>query len=190
MSNFDKRPQQTLYMSQDHLRKAILIAIDLLNGSSLKKNDEGFCSVDGLCERIKSIDPELAYINRNHVVELFFKDKDRKIFVTGYDDIKYKEIRYVQPPETLYFGTLNKLVGKMKQFGLRSSTKGYLKLYGTPELAADFARKFMSCPEDRVVVLSIDALGAFSSGMKFSTFKNNEYIVVRIDQKFIKGDVK
>jgi RNA:NAD 2'-phosphotransferase (TPT1/KptA family) len=176
-------------MSQDHLKKVILIAIDLLNGDSLKKNEAGFCSIDELCERIKSTDKELSYINRNHVVELFFKDKDRKIFITGYDDIKYKEIRYVQPPDTLYFGTLRKLVNKMKQFGIKSSTKGYLKLYGTPELAADFARKFISSPEDKVAVLSIDSIGAFSSGMKFSTFKPNEFIVVRIDHKFIKGEV-
>jgi len=190
MANFADRPQQTLYMSQQHVGIALTRAVDLLtedpaSDGALKRNDEGDCSIDQLCETIKAADPRLSYINRNHIIELYFKDTHRKIFITGYDSIRYKQVRYVQPPDILYFGTIDRMVAKMLQYGIKSHTKGYLKLYGTPELAAAFAEKFVSGPEDRVTVLAIDAREAFSSGLKFSTFKPDEYIVVRVDREYI-----
>lgn len=189
MSNLDKRPLQTLFMSQEHLKSALKLTTDLLNSSTIKKDTDGLCSIDELCEKLKSLDPHLYYINRNHVVELYFKDSERKIFICGYDGIKYKEIRYVQPPDILYFGTIERLVERMKKSGIKSMTKGYLKLYSTPEGAVEFAGKFVSNPADKIVVLAINAIAAFTSGMKFSTFKPNEYIVVRLDSKFIKEPV-
>jgi hypothetical protein len=188
MTSDTKRPQQTLFMSQEDMRKALLTVIDLLSNNALPQNEAGMCSINELCVRVKEIDPHLHYINRNHIVELYFKDRDRKIFICGLDEIKYKEVRYVAPPDILYFGTLSKLVGKMKLHGLRSSTKGYLKLYDTPEHAADFARKFINSPDDKVVTLTINAKAAFTEGMRFTTYKPHEYVVVRIDRKFITGD--
>lgn len=174
-------------MSQDHLNKTLSLTIDLLQSTSLNKDAEGVCSIDEVCEKIHTIDSHLAYLNRNHIVELYFKDRTRKIFITGYDGIKYKEIKYVKPPDTLYFGTLNKLASKMRQFGIKSSTKGYLKLYETPEQAADFARKFIGSQDDKVVTIEICAAEAYTNGLKFSTFKPGEYIVVRVEPKYIKA---
>jgi len=182
-----RRPPPTLYASREDLKDAIVSAIDALNGSDLPKDDQGYSSIETLCERLKKVHPHLSYITRNHIVELFFKDWTRKIMITGTDSIKYKEVRYVQPPETLYFGTLESLAAKMRRFGIRSSTKGYIKLYSTPELAAEFAKKFATSPGDKITILSIAAFEAFTSGLKFSTFKPEEFIVVRIDSKFIKG---
>jgi RNA:NAD 2'-phosphotransferase (TPT1/KptA family) len=182
-----RRPLPTLYASREDLKDAIVSAVDALNSSDLPKDDQGYSSIEALCEKLKKALPHLSYITRNHIVELFFKDRTRKIMITGVDSIKYKEVRYVQPPETLYFGTLESLTAKMRRFGIHSNTKGYIKLYETPELAADFAKKFATDPMDRITVLSIAAFDAFTSGLKFSTFKPSEFIVVRIDQKFIKG---
>jgi RNA:NAD 2'-phosphotransferase (TPT1/KptA family) len=129
--------------------------------------------------------PNMQYLNRNHIVELYFKDRDRHIFITGENIIRYKEVKYVQPPDTLYFGTLLKLAERMTQNGIRSSTKGYVKLYGTKVLAEEFASKFKTDESDHIVVLSVDAKKAFSEGLKFSTYKEDEYVVVRVDKKYI-----
>jgi RNA:NAD 2'-phosphotransferase (TPT1/KptA family) len=130
----------------------------------------------------------MSYMNRNHIVELFFKDRDRKILISGTDDIKYKEVRYVQPPTTLYFGTLAHLTDRMTHNGIKSTTKGYLKLYDTKELAQEFAKRFVQRDDDKIVVIEVNALAAFTDGMRFSTYKDHEYIVVRIDKKYI-GEV-
>jgi RNA:NAD 2'-phosphotransferase (TPT1/KptA family) len=180
-----RRPQQSLYMHPDDLNKAMLTAVSLLTNDSLPQTDTGFCSIDDLCEKIRAICPQLDYINRNHIVELYFKDTGRKIFISGLNEIKYRETRYVQPPDVLYFGTLTRLVPSMKANGIKSSTKGYLKLYSTSQLAIDFATKFISKPEDKVTTLTIDAAAACHDGMRFTTYKPDEYIVVRIDKKYI-----
>jgi hypothetical protein len=185
-----KKALLTLYMTQEDFNKALFSAIDILTKGDLPKNEAGFTSIDLLCEKIRGIHPSLSYLNRNHIVELYFKDRDRKIFISGLDEIKYKEVRYVQPPAVLYFGTLNKLSAKMQAYGIKSSTKGYLKLYDSVNAATDFARKFIRSPEDHVEVLEIRAMAAFTDGLKFSTFKSNEYIVVRIDKKYIVGPVQ
>lgn len=179
----------TLYMSQKDFKRAIIIGIDILKNDRIKKDPEGFSSVDELCEMIKNSNKNLNYINRNHIIEFFFKDKNRKILISGLDRIKYKEIRYVKPPDILYFGTLEHLLPKMKVAGIRSNTKGYIKLYDTPEKAKNFAQKFIE-KDDNVVTLTIDAKSAFSDGLKFSTFKEGEFIIIRVNKKYILRDHK
>jgi len=186
------RPMSTLYKSQDDMRKALFMTIDALQGKPAncpkgqepESDQDGFYKIDSICDVLKS-DPGLSYINRNHVVELFFKDKDRKILINGEDRIKYKEIKYVMPPDILYFGTLENLIPRMMTSGLHSSTKGYIKLYGTEERAKEFGSKFAERPSDKVVILKIDAKAAFTDGLRFSTYTADEFIVVRIDSKYI-----
>lgn len=194
------RPPTTLYKSQDDMKKALFVTIDLLQGKipeamegkevafrsgAYTKDDEGFYSIDVITEAVQSF---LPYINRNHIVELYFKDRDRKILINGSDRIKYKEVRYVKPPDTLYFGTLENLVDRMRDAGLKSTTKGYIKLYDTPERAFEFGRKFATREGDKVTALTVDAGAAFTDGLKFSTYTDGEYIAVRIDKKYLKPE--
>lgn len=185
--NYPPRPVQTLYISQNDLSTALVTVINLLKGNDLNKDAEGFTLIDDVCSKLKQVIPDLGYINRNHIVELFFKDKDRKVLVSGVDRIKYKEIRYVQPPNSLYFGTLTGLVSRMMQFGIKSSTKGYIKLYGSVEAATEFGKRFMNQEGDSVSVIEIDAQKAFSEGLKFSTYKDDEFVVIRLDKRYLKG---
>ncbi|MBD3261273.1 MAG: hypothetical protein GF334_06245 [Candidatus Altiarchaeales archaeon] len=198
-NNF-RRPPTTLYKSQDDMMKALFATIDLLQGKipeamegkeealkigSYVKDEEGFYSIDAITEAVQSL---LPYINRNHIVELYFKDRDRKILINGSDRIKYKEVRYVKPPDTLYFGTIENLVDRMREGGLRSTTKGYVKLYDTPEGAFTFGGKFATREGDKVVALAVDAGAAFTDGLKFSTYIKGEYIAVRVDKKYLKSE--
>lgn len=179
----------TLYRNHDDLRTAILATIEIMTdkASTLVKDKDGYYSITELCSLLKQKSPALDYINNNHIVELYFKDKDRKILISGIDQIKYKDVRYVLPPDVLYFGTTRALVDKMVSFGIRSGTKGYIKLYETPEKAANFAKKFSL--QETPVVLKIDSRAAFSDGLKFSTFLDGEFIAVRIDKKYIIEEV-
>ena len=187
-------PLITLYKSQDDMKRALIETIDMLTGQSKisqppKKKDEFFSIVEITEALIKNF-PELSYINTNHIVELFFKDRDRKILINGEDNIKYKEVRYVQPPNKLYFGTVKALVERMQSYGLKSMTKGYIKLYKSREQAIEFGKKFANWEGDEVVALAIDSEKAFSEGMKFSTYQEGEFIIVRVDRKYIKGIVE
>jgi len=194
---FNKSPA-TLYKNVNDLKVALLSVIDILRDASdmeaetIKVGDyqistdaNGFVKIDAIVAFLKWRFPELYYINRNHIIELYFKDRDQKILINGEDLIKYKIVKYVQPPQTLYFGTLKNLVERMKESGLKSHTKKYIKLYETAEMAEDFAKKFATLEGDEVVVLEVNAGRAFSDGMKFSTYKEGEYIIVKVDRKYI-----
>jgi RNA:NAD 2'-phosphotransferase (TPT1/KptA family) len=74
--------------------------------------------------------------------------------------------------------------------GLKSKTKGFLKLYSTMEDAKEFAKQFANREGDVLVALEVDANRAFTEGTKFSTHKDGEYIVVRVDSHCIKGVIE
>jgi len=188
----------TFYKNSNDLKLALLSVIEMLREAADKEaetimigdfqislDSNGFAKIDNIVAFLKWRFPELYYINRNHVIELYFKDRDQKILINGDDLIKYKIVKYVQPPQTLYFGTLKNLAERMKESGLKSHTKKYIKLYETAEMAEDFAKKFVTREDDEVTVLEVNAGRAFSDGMKFSTYKDGEYIIVKVDRKYI-----
>ena len=181
------RSLPTLFKNLDDQKEVILTCVRLLEDKVLEANSDGFASIDQLLERVKKEHPSITYLNRNHIVELYFKEKDRRILIRDTDGICYKDIRYVQPPDTLYFGTLTNIAQKMLVNGIRSSSKGYLKLYDRIDLAVDFARKFVTRDDDRIAVIEVNASKAFSEGLKFSTYKEGQFIAVRMQPKYLKG---
>jgi RNA:NAD 2'-phosphotransferase (TPT1/KptA family) len=86
----------------------------------------------------------------------------------------------------LYFGTLSNLAEKMKEKGIYSNTKKYLKLYTSKESAKKFARKFAVNNDDNISTLEIDAKKAYDSGLRFSTYEEGEYIVSEVKKEFIR----
>lgn len=179
---------QTLYANQRDTKKALAIAIDILNEPDLPQDDKGFISIDALCEKIKNLNKGLDYINRNHIVELFFKDRNRRILIGGYDLIKYKQIKYVKPPDVLYFAALKWLSEKMIRNGIRSEARHYVKLYETKELATEKGQRLIKNENDELVIIKINAGKAFEEGLKFSTYEKGEYIVIKINSRYIVGE--
>jgi len=185
--NFNLPPHHrlpTLFPSQKEAYRALSICTDILQGDELDKDSQGFSLITDLCGKIREKDNRFGYLNRNHIIEFFFKDNDRKILISGVDRIKYKDIKFVKPPEYLYFGTVENLLQRMKVQGIRSITKGYIKLFETPENACEFSKKFARVGE-QTAALKINALEAFSGGLKFSTFNEGEYIVAQINSRYI-----
>ena len=174
----------TLFPTQKEANRALTVGLEILKGEDLKKDDQGFCLIEDLCLAIKKSDESFGYLNRNHIIEFFFKDTDHKVMISGIEKIKYKEVRYVCPPEFLYFGTVQKFAQKMKLNGIRSNTKGYVKLYATEKDACEFAKKFARDGETTVAI-KVNAEEAFTDGLKFSTFKDGEYIVVQVNRMYI-----
>jgi RNA:NAD 2'-phosphotransferase (TPT1/KptA family) len=182
------KPTSTLYFSQSDLNAALISTVHLLrdNIASLNKNDEGYYQVDDVCNILKKRMPFLSYIDKNFIIELFFKDIQRKIIFKDSNLIKYKLKLYIKPPDILYFGTLTNLALKMKNKGIFSSTKKYVKLYSSKEGAENFAKKFASNRDDKISVLVVDSKQAYINGLKFSTYEDGEYIASEIKKEFIK----
>ena len=178
----------SLYNTPSDVSAALITSIHLLRDRALGLDfdEKGFCQITQLCDVLKERLSFLSYMNRNHIVELFFKDKQRKIVFNGSDLIKYKIKKIVDPPDTLYFGTIENLARKMVKRGIFSGTKGYIKLYKEPEEAIQFGRKFATQVKDRIIALEVDAKGAFDGGAKFSTYEEGEYIVSHIDKEHIR----
>ena len=182
----------TLFRNKSDLKKVLELVTQALRDiqeegynsvhPALKMDSDGFCTIEGVTSFLKE---HMDYVNSTHVVELFFKDKDRKILINGDDRIKYKIVKFVKPPEKLYFGTISSLKHRMVESGIRSKTKGYVKLYDTEERAISFASKFTTDPDDVVVTLAVDTERAFSDGLKFSTYIEGEFITVQVDKKYL-----
>jgi RNA:NAD 2'-phosphotransferase (TPT1/KptA family) len=195
MSNTNKpfnksRLAPTLYRNQADLKRAtIFVTEELLlaqdgKPSMLVIDVEGFCTINNVVDFLREKE-DMDYINSTHVIELFFKDPERKILINGSDRIKYKSVKYVKPPQILYFGTIENLKSKMVSSGIRSRTKGYVKLYATEDEAIGFASKFATNSSDRIVTIAVDSDKAFSDGLKFSTYVEGEIIVVQVDKKYL-----
>lgn len=183
-SRLAQNKQPTLFPTQKEAGRALTMGLEILKGNELKKDEQGFSLIEDLCQALISKDKNFGYMNRNHIVEFFFKDVDHKILISGTDKIKYKDVKYVCPPKILYFGTVENFIPKMRLNGIRSNTKGYVKLYDTDKEACEFAVKFAREGE-KTVAIEINAEKAFSEGLRFSTFKEHEYIVVQVNKDYI-----
>jgi RNA:NAD 2'-phosphotransferase (TPT1/KptA family) len=184
---FDGQPLATLFHSPTDLSAALISAVHILKNKDphVPFDLNGYCKVEELCVALKKRMPFLSYLDRNHIVELFFKDSQHKIVFNGQDLIKYKIKKVVEPPDVLYFGTLWNLARKMKDRGIFSSTKKYIKLYGSRDRALQYAAKFATQSKDKVVALNIDSKSAYQKGTRFSTYEDGEYIVSKIEKEHI-----
>ncbi len=185
-------PLATLFHSPTDLSSALIQSVHLLRNKApgIACDANGYCKIADLCTALRARMPYLGYIDRNHIVELFFKDRQRKIIFSGPDLVKYKIKRMVEPPDILYFGTLRNLARKMKDRGIYSGTKRYIKLYVSEEKAARFASKFATQAKDRVMALPIDAKKAYAAGVRFSSYEDGEYVVSQVDKEYIRWPEK
>lgn len=181
------QPLATLFHTPTDLSAALISAVHILKNRApnVSFDSNGYCKINEVCEALKKRMPFLSYIDRNHIVELFFKDNQHKVIFNGQDLIKYKIKKVIEPPDILYFGTLWNLARKMRNRGIFSSTKKYIKLYESPERAQLFASKFATQSKDRIIALGIDAKSAYKCGTKFSTYEDGEFIVSKIEKEHI-----
>jgi len=184
----------SFYKTSRDLNKAICLVVPelkkALEGGSgyLNLDPEGYCSIKEVVSFLKK---EIPYVNSTHVLELFFKDKQKKIVIKGEDLIKYRLVHFIRPPNILFFGTLSHLECRILDSGILSKTKGYIKLYDTKEKAKSFASKFLTPGQDEeVVIINVDSKAASLGGVKFSTFIDGEYIVAQIDKIYISKNKK
>ena len=75
----------------------------------------------------------------------------------------------------------------MHSSGLKSKTRGFIKLYDSPDKAILFAQQFADRPGDVTVSLEIDSKSAYENGVKFLLRSPGEYTVGRLDKVFIRG---
>lgn len=181
------QPLATLFKTPTDLSAALISTVHIFKnqGPNIPFDPNGYCTVTNLCAALKKRMPFLCYINRNHIVELFFKDSQHKIIFNGPDLLKYRVKKVTEPPDTLYFGTLWNLARKMKDRGIFSSTKKYIKLFESPKQAQSFATKFATQSKDKIVALEIDSKAAYERGARFFTYEDGEYIVSGIEKEHI-----
>jgi len=131
---------------------------------------------------VKVIRDTVSYANRNHIVELAMRDK--KVMMKSDTLVDKRLIKFVYPPPTLWFGTIEKMAPKFWKNGARSITKGYVKLHDTSDAAKVHAEKF-GCPET-CVALEVDAESMVSiESYTFTTYEEGEYCVKEVpDQRF------
>jgi len=189
----------SFFKSHADMMQALFLTVDTLRDHQnedsqiskiIPKVNGNMCKIEDLCKYLKEKNPRIDYIDRDHIIELFFKDRERRISIVDREYVQYRSISYVQPPSTLYFGTVKNLVGRMQTSGIKSRTKGFIKLYDSPESAKEFAKQFANREGDIIVAVKVNAGSAFTEGTKFSTHNKGEYIAVRIDRRHIEDVVE
>lgn len=155
----------SLFKTSRDLNKTFCLVVPelkkALEGGSLYLNidTEGYCSIKEVVSFLKR---EIPYVNSTHVLKLSLKDKQKKIMIKGEDLIKYRQVKFLRPPNTLFFGTLSHLEAIIIDSGILSKTKGYVKLYDTKEKAKSFASKFLTPGHDEeVIIITVDSKAAY-----------------------------
>lgn len=106
LNTLDIRSSATFYKSQKDLDLALTATVEILKSASayLPKESDGFFPISYICSTLKDKIPHLHYINRNHIVEFYFKDLVRKVQFKDETYIKYDTNTLVQPSEILHIG--------------------------------------------------------------------------------------
>jgi len=154
---------------------------------NLEPNDKGLFLIKDVAGVIAEKNSSLSDVSVAHLVEIYLKDPDECIRLEG-DSIGRKNAHYVEPPESLFFGTVDKFFDKMVECGIHSGTKPFIRLYEDEDDAVAFARQFLrpGQSEDEICTILVNSGEAFREGIKFSSSEKwGEYLTTSITPNYI-----
>ncbi len=154
----------------------------------LKLDKNGWANVQELIEKSKSKDLHFTHENVKEVVET----NDKKRFSFNEDETKIRanqghsiqnvdlEMNVVEPPHTLYHGTVAKYMDSIREKGLIKGSRQHLHLSADIETAKNVGRR-RGVP----VILKIEARKMHEAGYKFYLSANNVWLTDRVPTEFI-----
>ena len=175
---------RSFFKKFSHVEDALSLLDIIFNSPEsfdLVKGEEGMYESGKVLEAITDQNPELSYLDENHLAELFLRDPEGLLRVE-YDTVGRRTDNFVKPPEVLYFGTTERYKDDMRKRGIVSKSKGFVRLFEYEEDALSFSKRF----EGEGCTLLIDAKSAYSRGITFSASgREGEYLTTMISPIYI-----
>ena len=183
--------KKTFFRTVEDFKQAYTVILSLLSRPEIgpkgayQVDDNGLYVVEDAISSIKYEDPGLSYLGRDHITELYLKDPLRKLIYNG-TKIGNLGGGMAVPPDVLYYATTSRIAEKIRSKGLMSPSKPYLPLSTSSEDACRKCSWFVKNSGDDLVLISIDARGAFDDHAQFSfSGKDGEFLVERISPRYV-----
>jgi hypothetical protein len=154
--------------------------------------DDGMYPLEQVLKALHSENMDLDYVGRNHLVEIFLRDREGGI-VLGEEGMGHVSAAQVEPPETLYFGTTSFIAERASRRGIMTGSKPMVVLHTSREGALESGLHFASMKQSEAAVLEVDAAQAYEDGVDFcssgipgtilSGFLSHRYVTGVFDEK-------
>lgn len=182
---------RSLFKEYDHylVTSKLLETILSWKYPDLLPDDKGQVPIDKVIEVLSSESEEFDYIDFEHIVEIYMKHDPYLFAIEGENLISSRPFnagKEVEPPEHLFFGTIEGVAERAVVRGLMSQKHPYVILTENFKSAANRAIGFTRGSRDTACVLKVNAKEAHEAGTEFLMGnKSSLYLAVHINKKFI-----
>lgn len=154
----------------------------------IKLDENGWVEVSALLDASNAAGQNISAELLKDIVESI--DKKRFAFNGAGDRIRASQghsvknidlhLEELEPPETLYHGTVEKFINEIKQAGLKSMQRQHVHLSATKEIAASVGSR-----RGKPLILEVKALGMYQAGYKFYRSENGVWLTDVVPWEFI-----
>ena len=183
--------KKTFFRSIEDFRQAYTVLLSILSKPSIGPNgsyssdDSGLYDVADVLQALAYDDDSLSYLGKDHIAELYLKDPMHKLIYDG-RRLGHLGGGMAIPPDVLYYATTSRIAERIRVKGLMSPSKPYLPLSTSSEDACRKCSWFVKNSGDDLVLISVDAVGAYNDHVPFSySGKDGEFLVERVSPRYI-----
>ena len=158
----------------------------------LDRKEFGLYDCDALLDAVVALDSTLEYCGIEHLTEVYLNRDPEGIFRFEYQKnlFGYRFADITTPPKFLYFGTNEAVIHSVLNFGLRSQTKDFVRLFDDASIALSYSKRFSQREDDvDLRVIKISAEEASNDGSSFVRSRRpGEYFVDRVSKKYLQRE--
>lgn len=185
---------RSLFKHVDHYLKADRLLDGILQGrvGSLRVDEEGRVPLDKVLDVLCDENKALGYVDFEHLVELYLRQTPAYFLLDGDDIVSLKPSdcgKPSEPPDTLYFGTVQGVATRALEQGLQSLKHPHVVLTSDIDSATRRAVQFAESTSDDPVLLKIDASQAHECGVEFVVGnRKGLYMATHISRRYITSE--
>jgi len=151
-------------------------------------DENGWADVDELVEKSQiTLDTVEEVVTTNDKQRFTFNDDKTKIRASQGHSIKVDlELNPVEPPETLYHGTIKERFNSIVKNGLVKGKRQYVHLSYDRETACKVGRRH----KGELLILMVDAVKMYVDGYHFYLSKNGVWLTDKVPTEYLTESIK
>lgn len=182
---------RSLFKSLEHFLKAHKLVESILQGKigNVPIPEDGAVPFDHVLDLVVERDNTLDYMDFEHLVELYLRHAPLLFEIDGENLVSLRPSNCgetVEPPEVLYFATVNGVADRVVEHGLQSQKHPFVIMTNSKQAAIKRAHRFSANIKDGPALVLVRALEAHNSGTEF-TVGNREglFLTARVSSDFL-----